>query len=74
MATESASAVVITPEALLDHWQGHRRLTRRVIEAFPEDQLFSFSVGGMRPFGALALEMISMGAPMLRGTVTGDWK
>jgi uncharacterized damage-inducible protein DinB len=74
MPTESASAVVITPEALLDHWQGHRRLTRRVIEAFPEDQLFSFSVGGMRAFGALALEMISMGAPMLRGTVNGDWK
>jgi uncharacterized damage-inducible protein DinB len=74
VSTESASAVVITPEALLEHWQGHRRLTRRVIEAFPEDQLFTFSVGGMRTFGALALEMIGMGAPMLRGTVTGDWK
>jgi uncharacterized damage-inducible protein DinB len=41
--------------------------------AFPEDQLFSFSVGGMRPFGALALELISMGAPMARGIVTGEW-
>ena len=52
MSTGSApSAVVITPEALLEHWEGHRRLTRRVIEAFPEDQLFSFSVGSMRPFG-----------------------
>lgn len=64
----------ITPEALLEHWQGHRRLTRRVIEAFPEDQLFTYSVGGMRPFGALALEMISMGVPMLRGLVAGDWE
>jgi uncharacterized damage-inducible protein DinB len=74
MSTESApSAVVITPEALLAHWQGHRRLTRRVIEAFPEDQLFSFSVGSMRPFGALAMEMISMAAPMVRGVVTGAW-
>lgn len=63
----------ITPEALLQHWQGHRRLTRRVIDAFPDDQLFTFSVGGMRPFGALALEMLSMGAPMLRGVVHGDW-
>jgi uncharacterized damage-inducible protein DinB len=65
--------VFITPEALLEHWQGHRRLTRRVIEAFPEDQLFSFSVGSMRPFGALALEILSMSAPMARGVATGEW-
>jgi uncharacterized damage-inducible protein DinB len=63
----------ITPDALLAHWQGHRRLTRRVIEAFPADKLFTFSVGGMRPFGALAMEMITMGTPMLRGAVTGEW-
>jgi uncharacterized damage-inducible protein DinB len=67
------SAVFITPDALLEHWQGHRRVTRRVIEAFPEDQLFSFSVGGMRPFGALAMEIITMGEPMVRGIVTGQW-
>jgi uncharacterized damage-inducible protein DinB len=67
------SAGIITPEALREHWQGHRRLTRRVVEAFPEDQLFSFSLGGMRPFGALAMEMISMAAPMVRGVVTGSW-
>ncbi|HEY6509679.1 MAG TPA: hypothetical protein VIY56_16770 [Vicinamibacterales bacterium] len=30
---------VISRDALLEHWQGHRRLTRRVIEAFPDDQL-----------------------------------
>lgn len=63
----------ISPEAFLAHWQGHRRLTRRVIEAFPEDELFAFSVGSMRPFGALALEIIGMGGPMLRGVVTGEW-
>ena len=65
---------MISQQALLDHWQGHRRLTRRVIEAFPEDQLFHFSVGGMRPFGALAMEMLGMAAPMVRGVVTGEWK
>ena len=63
----------ITPGALLTHWQGHRRLTRRVIEAFPDDQLFTFSIGGMRPFGALALEMLSMAVPMVRGAASGDW-
>jgi uncharacterized damage-inducible protein DinB len=64
----------MTPDALLAHWQGHRRLTRRVIEAFPDDKLFTFSVGGMRPFGELALEMLSMAVPMVRGAVSGDWK
>ena len=67
------STVFITPDALLAHWQGHRRLTRRVIDAFPDDKLFAFSVGGMRPFGALAMEMISMAVPMVQGAVYGEW-
>lgn len=68
-----ATATFITPEALREHWQGHRRLTRRLIEAFPADQLFTFAVGGMRPFGVLANEMLGMTAPMVRGVVTGEW-
>lgn len=63
----------ITPDALLEHWQAHRRLTRRVIEAFPEQELFDFSVGGMRPFAALAAELLAMAAPMVRGVATGEW-
>lgn len=74
MSTNNAAlSLVIPADALLDHWQGHRRLTRRTIEAFPDDQLFTFSVGSMRPFGALAMEMISIAAPMLRGLVTREW-
>ncbi|HEX8271712.1 MAG TPA: DinB family protein [Longimicrobiaceae bacterium] len=75
MASEApaSAAPVITPEALLKHWQGHRALTRRVIEAFPEDQLFSFSIGGMRTFGDLAWEFFQVGLPTLRGVVTGEW-
>jgi uncharacterized damage-inducible protein DinB len=65
--------VFITPQALLAHWQGHRRLTRRVIEAFPDDKLFTFSIGGMRPFGAMALELVSMAEPMVRGVATNTW-
>ena len=72
-APPTAVASFITPEAVLAHWQGHRRLTRRLIEAFPEDQLFTFSIGGMRTFGALALELLSMGVPMARGAATGEW-
>jgi uncharacterized damage-inducible protein DinB len=67
------TAPFITPDALLEHWQGHRRLTRRMIDVFPEDQLFTFSIGGMRTFGELALEIATMGVPMLRGVVSEDW-
>jgi len=73
MTAQSNSMVVITPEQLLEDWQGHRRLTRRMIEAFPEDSLLNYSVGGMRPFAALAMEMINMAVPILRGEITGKW-
>lgn len=66
--------VVITPENLLEHWQGHRKLTRKVIEAFPEDKLFTYSIGGMRPFSELAMEMIMMAEPGIKGVVTGKWQ
>ncbi|MEP7258966.1 MAG: DinB family protein [Flavitalea sp.] len=64
---------VFTPESLLSHWQGHRGLTRRVIEAFPENKLFDYSIGGMRPFAEMAKEMMGMGDAGVRGIVTGDW-
>lgn len=63
----AATAQVLSKEQLLKHWQGHRNLTRRVIEAFPEKDLFEFSIGGMRPFGRMAVEMISIGSPALKG-------
>ena len=72
-APTAATETFISPEGLLAHWQAHRRLTRRVIDAFPEDQLFTFSVGGMRPFGEMATEMLSMAVPMVRGILTGEW-
>jgi|SRR3954463_1559227 uncharacterized damage-inducible protein DinB len=64
---------VITPEQLLDHWQGHRRVTRRLIAAFPEKELFEYSIGGMRPFATLATELLGMAVPIARGVATGQW-
>jgi uncharacterized damage-inducible protein DinB len=68
-----ASSLFISPSALLDHWQGHRRLTRRVIDAFPEDRLLDFTIGSMRTFGDLAMELIGIAEPMVRGVVTAEW-
>lgn len=73
MAATQDDKTIFTPEMLLQHWQGHRRVTRRVIEAFPEDKLFSFSVGGMRPFAQFAIEFLKMAEPVVYGVATGKW-
>lgn len=65
------SAAVLSPSDLLAHWQGLRALTRRVIERFPDEQLFTFAVGGMRPFGTLAAEMLGIAVPMVKEIVGG---
>jgi len=70
-ATESVS--VVSADTLLKNWQGHRRLTRKTIEAFPEDKLFDFSIGGMRTFAVLAQEFIGMTIPIVDGVTTGKW-
>jgi uncharacterized damage-inducible protein DinB len=64
---------ILSPEELLKHWQGHRRVTRRVIEAFPEDKLFTFSVGSMRPFSEMVVEFLKMAEPIASGVATGKW-
>jgi uncharacterized damage-inducible protein DinB len=73
-APSPAPPLFLDAASLLEHWQGHRRLTRRVIEAFPDDKFFSFSLAGMRSFGAMAQELLQMGEPMARGAVTGSWQ
>ena len=65
---------MIKSDQLLEHWQGHRRLTRRLIEAFPEDRLFRYSVGGMRPFAEFVIEMIRMCGPGIVGMLTDKWE
>jgi uncharacterized damage-inducible protein DinB len=74
MATVTADVNVQTASGLLLNWQGHRRLTRKVIDAFPEEKLFQFSVGGMRPFAELAMEFIRMAVPIVEGVATGKWE
>ena len=73
MASGSTAAPIMTSQQFLEHWQGHRTLTRRVIDAFTEEQLFNYSVGGMRPFSTLAMEFIGMAVPTLNGVITGKW-
>lgn len=60
---------VISSQDLLKHWQGHRALTRRVIEAFPEKDFFGFSIAGMRTFAKLTDELLAIAAPALQSIV-----
>jgi uncharacterized damage-inducible protein DinB len=74
METQLKNDTLISREQLLAHWQGHRGLTRRVIEAFPEKDLFSFSIGGMRTFAELAAELLAIAGPGVKGLATDEWK
>jgi uncharacterized damage-inducible protein DinB len=76
--TSTATNTAIAPSFInssefLNHWQGHRRLTRRVIEAFPEEKLFDYAIGGMRPFSAMINEIMSMSAAGVKGIATDNW-
>lgn len=65
---------LISSVELYDHWQGHRRVTRRVIEAFPGDKLFEYSIGGMRPFADMIKEIMGMSATGVKGLATDNWE
>ncbi len=68
-----ATTQILSSDDLLKHWQGHRNLTRRTIEAFPEDKLFKYSIGGMRSFAELVYEFLGMCVPGATGIATGQW-
>lgn len=63
---------IISSQDLLKHWQGHRALTRRVIELFPEKDFFEFSIAGMRTFSKLTDELLAIGSPALKGIVNRE--
>ncbi|REH56177.1 putative damage-inducible protein DinB [Tenacibaculum gallaicum] len=69
--TNTVLEQVITPSELLTHWQGHRGLTRRAIEAFPEEAFFNYSIGGMRTFADMVMELLGIAGPGIKEIATG---
>lgn len=63
---------ILTSVDLLKNWQANRGLTRRVIEAFPEKELFEFSIAGMRPFSEMTKELLAIAGPGLDQIVNGS--
>jgi len=49
---------LLTPEALLTNFKDVRALTRNVIEAFPEKDLFEFNIANLRPFSQMVEEFL----------------
>jgi hypothetical protein len=70
----TAANLVISPAQFFEHWQGHRKLTRKLIEVFPEDQFFTYAIGGMRPAVELIMEMADLADGGIEGMATGRWK
>jgi uncharacterized damage-inducible protein DinB len=70
--TTDQNVSVITSAELLEHWQGHRKLTRKVIEAFPEKEFFEYSIAGMRPFAAMVQELLAIAVPGIKQIVGGE--
>jgi len=70
-STDQSKPTTVYDE-ILKNWLGHRHLTRRVIDAFPEKDLFSFSIGGMRPFAEMVKEFLAIGVLGLKQLVTGE--
>jgi len=64
-----STTTFMTGDEFLKHWQGHRGLTRKVIEKFPEEELFNYSIGGMRTFAEITKELLTIGLPGLMGIV-----
>ena len=70
--TKVNPGVIITPEELASHWKGHRGLTRKLIEVFPEKEFFEFSIGGMRPAAQLIQEMMDVSTGGVREMAGGE--
>lgn len=72
--TETKSTALnqlVSPKELLIHWQGHRALTRKTIEVFPEKEFFEFQIGGMRTFAEMCMELLGIAGPGIRELATG---
>jgi len=74
MTSKTTPSPVLNSGQLLEHWQGHRALTRRVIEAFPEEAFFNHRIGGMRTFSDMCKELIAIAGPGMKEIAGGPVK
>lgn len=66
-------ADLLTLAQLREILEGNRGLTVRTLQAFPEQNLFTYAAPGMRPAAELFKEIMDMERAFLRGIATGEW-
>lgn len=64
---------ILNLQQFIAHFQGHRRLTIRTLQAFPEDQLLGYRVEPMRTFAEMAGEILALERYTLHGIISGNW-
>lgn len=68
------NGTLLDPAGLLQILESNRRLTVRVIEAFPEEALFQYKpVEILRPFGEMVQEILNIEDDFVRGIALGEW-
>lgn len=65
---------MMDPAQLFAILEGNRRLTIRVVEAFPEQELFGYAPAEpLRPFADMIKEILGIEDAYVRGAATGEW-
>ncbi|MGG4266771.1 DinB family protein [Peribacillus simplex] len=65
----------LSKEGLLNILEGNRRLTMRVIEAFPEEELFHYTPAEkLRPFAEMVKEIMNIETGYMRGIALSVWE
>lgn len=65
----------LTKNDFFEILEGNRRLTMRVVEAFPEDQLFNYTPDEkLRPFAEMVKEIMNIENGYMRGIALDKWE
>ncbi|MFC7371952.1 DinB family protein [Fictibacillus iocasae] len=67
--------MILTKDAFFEVLEGNRRLTIRIVEAFPEDSLFGYSPHPqLRPFAEMVKEIVNMEHGYMSGVALDVWE
>ncbi|MBO0992610.1 DinB family protein [Bacillus sp. SD088] len=67
--------MAISKEEFMEILEGNRRLTTRIIEAFPEDRLFQYKpVEPLRSFSEMVIEVLNIEKAYMRGIALDEWE
>ncbi|WP_226537412.1 DinB family protein [Fictibacillus halophilus] len=67
--------MLLSKQDFFEMLEGNRRLTMRVIEAFPEEELFNFTPDEkLRPFAEMVKEIVNIEYGYIQGIALDKWE